>query len=112
MSRLWRLLMCVVTWGCIPGSELRADPLDEWVIRPPPFSLQLFDIIYAKGLFVAVGKDYDGGLPRLLVSPTGSSWTRQITGSQMTMRSLAYGNGLFVAVGTLDSDCCRTPGVV
>src|SRR5678816_1059274 len=113
MSRLSQLLMCVVTWFAFAcQGEIRADALDQWFIRPPPFPLTLFDVIYAQGQFLAVGVDLDGGLSRLIASQNGSNWTRYITGSQMTMRSIAYGNGTFVAVGTIDSDCCRTPGVV
>jgi hypothetical protein len=86
--------------------------LDQWTIRPRPFPLTLFDVIYAQGQFLAVGVDLDGGIPRLIASQNGSNWTRYVTGSQMIMRSIAYGNGTFVVVGTVDSDCCRVPGVV
>jgi hypothetical protein len=66
----------------------------------------LADIIYAAGRFVAVGALNDAAGVRSLAftSTDGSTWTERPTSSR-AWKSLAYGNGLFVAVGdhTIDT---------
>jgi hypothetical protein len=47
---------------------------------------------------VAVG---EGGT--ILTSPDGVSWTRQTSGMRSWLSSVTYGNGLFVAVGLVDT---------
>lgn len=61
------------------------------------------DIHHAAGLFVAVGFDYDFAAPAgwrgiIHTSPDGLAWTRRLfTGAPL--RGIAYGGGVFVAVG-------------
>src|SRR5258707_174653 len=82
-----------------------ADALDQWITRTSPIPVKLFDVTYAAGQFVAVGRETNVfGLPRLLVSSNGSNWVRQISNARDTLRGITYGKGLFVAVGTPDFD--------
>jgi hypothetical protein len=66
----------------------------------------LADIIYAAGRFVALGALYDAAGVRSLAftSTDGITWTERPTASR-AWKSVAYGNGLFVAVGdhTIDT---------
>jgi hypothetical protein len=50
-------------------------------------------VTYGNGTFVAVG---DGGT--ILTSPDVASWTQRTSGGQ-SLYGVAYGKGLFVAVG-------------
>jgi len=96
----------------IAAPASRADALDQWITRTSPIPVKLFDVTYAAGQFVAVGRETnDFGLPRLLVSSNGSNWVRQISNARDTLRGITHGKGLFVAVGTPDFDG-SLPGVV
>ena len=78
----------------------RADALDQWMTRTSPVPVSLYDIVYAKGLFVAVGQDTNTHIARLIVSSNGMDWTRFASFAPFTPRAITYGsNGLFVAVG-------------
>jgi hypothetical protein len=50
-----------------------------------------------EGLWVAVAACCDGGTSRVMTSPDGEIWTAQ-TAIEVEWRSVAYGNGLWVAV--------------
>jgi hypothetical protein len=59
--------------------------------------LDLFDVTYANGIFVACGWDYAQGR-NLYSSADGINWTRH--SSRITdLYRVIYGNGLFVAIG-------------
>lgn len=76
------------------------DPLDTWHWRNPlPQGNDLNGIVYANGLYVAVG---DAGT--ILTSKDRITWTTQtlVSGTDATkfaLNAVTYGNGLFVAVG-------------
>jgi hypothetical protein len=73
-----------------------------WVKQQPEVGgATLRDVIFANGLFVAVGAFgfYEG--EDVFTSPDGVTWTRRATGntSGATLSGVAFGNGLLVAVG-------------
>src|SRR5687767_14011364 len=81
----------------------RADALDQWMTRPSPVPVSLYDVVFAKCLFVAVGSDTNTGFPCLSVSSNGLDWNRFASFAQFTPRALTYGrNDLFVGVGRAD----------
>ena len=93
----------------------RADALDQWMTRTTPVPvLTIHEVIYAKGLFVAVASGAKPGEPRLIVSSNGVDWVRFVSFAQFSLRSITYGsNGLFVAVGRTDIyDGTTRPGII
>jgi hypothetical protein len=77
-----------------------ADPLDTWNVRNSSFTSDLYGIVYANGLYVAVGNngtvatstDQVHWTVRTVVSSTGLT--------EPALKAVTFGNGLFVAVGT------------
>ena len=101
--------LCFLTFILAPDGAI-ADALDQWMTRTSPVPVILQDVVYAQGLFVAVGTDTNTGTPRLIVSSNGLDWIRFASFAQFTPRALAYGsNGLFVGVGR--ADLCIERGV-
>ncbi|MDH7503230.1 MAG: hypothetical protein QHJ82_11050, partial [Verrucomicrobiota bacterium] len=58
-------------------------------------TLDLLDVTFGGGLFVAVGE-----VGTVLTSTDGTTWISRSTGRMETLRSITWGNGRFVAVGT------------
>lgn len=56
------------------------------------------DLIFAGGKFVAVGSSTTTNTFQAMTSADGTHWERATTPSGMSMRSVAYGNGRYVAV--------------
>jgi hypothetical protein len=54
----------------------------------------LGSVVYANGQFVALS---NGG--NIVTSADGITWIQHPSGTQQGLTSIAYGNGLFVAVG-------------
>jgi hypothetical protein len=79
------------------ASPVSADPLDVWQWRNPlPQGRGLFQVVYAQGRYVAVGSE---GV--VLISTNAIDWSVRklelpVVGALL---SIAYGNGMFVAVG-------------
>lgn len=68
-----------------------------WTSQTTPPGKAWTDITYGGGLFVAVGILGAGSTQRIMTSPDGITWTlRTHTASQPI--SVAYGNGVYVAV--------------
>lgn len=63
----------------------------NWTWRNSSVGFRLYDIVYANGLFVAVGA---GGI---LTSPDGVNWSLRNAGAITSANGVTYGNGLFVA---------------
>lgn len=85
------------------SSELFGHALDQWQIRNTNSATA---IVYANGLFVAVGPS-----GKILSSTNGANWTIQNSGVSLDLRGIAYGTPLlgspmFVAVG--DNGCILT----
>ena len=67
----------------------------NWTPRTHPDNIRTYDLIFANGLFVAIGS---GDFSRVYTSPDGITWTKR-TAPSGTWRSITYGDGLFVVVG-------------
>ena len=67
---------------------------------------QLFDVVYGDNRFVAVG-----GRGAIYSSPDGLTWNEETSGlsREFFLRSVTYGNGMFVAVGDLSSSARSLP---
>lgn len=94
-------------WVCV-GEAVGGDAalftstdLTTWTERPNPSNYNLKDVIFANGLFVAVGGSYSS--PMLLTSPDGIAWTARTSNARGILASVAHGNGRFVAVGERES---------
>jgi hypothetical protein len=71
------------------------DPLDRWTQRNPlPQNQSLFDTAYGNGTFVSVGER--GSITR---STNGIDWTATQTTGEAPLSGVAFGSGVFVAVG-------------
>ena len=91
-SVIWVFAMPLCAF--LGGTSGRAmDALDIWLLRAAPSHSSL-GITYGKGMFVAVGR---GGT--ILTSTTGVAWTNQVSGTDLSLQDVIFGNGLFVAVG-------------
>ena len=55
-------------------------------------------VVYGNGLFVAVSSDW-----KVMTSPDGISWTGQTVPASVSMRSVTFADGIFVAVGVSGS---------
>ncbi len=71
----------------------------NWTLLSCGLSGSVNDIVFAQGLFVAVGAQL-GFTPGFIVtSPDGTNWTARVTNHTVGFGGVAYGNGRFVAVG-------------
>jgi hypothetical protein len=86
----------------VSRSNAKADPLDDWEWRlPEPTGDDLYAVIFANNLFVAVGSN-----GTLITSVDALTWTHQQSNTKEPILEIAYGNGMFVALtpgGTLSS---------
>ncbi|MFO1476719.1 MAG: hypothetical protein U1F98_08715 [Verrucomicrobiota bacterium] len=61
---------------------------------------ELYDVVQAKGLFIAAGglsptQTFSGGQGVILSSPDARVWTRRVLSTAGPIRSIAYGQGMF-----------------
>ncbi|HSU54970.1 MAG TPA: hypothetical protein VLT36_13005, partial [Candidatus Dormibacteraeota bacterium] len=82
--------------GFIQTSEDGTDWTDRRSLNS--FLLNLYDVTFANGTFVAVGYDYYFGT-NLFHSTNGIHWFGEGNPNVGNMYGVTYGNGLFVAVG-------------
>ncbi len=68
----------------------------KWSTTAPVADRQWVDVGYGNGLFVAVAQG--SGTDRIMTSPDGVNWTLR-THSTSSLKSITYGNGIFVAAG-------------
>ncbi|HXP63797.1 MAG TPA: hypothetical protein VN829_25040 [Dongiaceae bacterium] len=87
------LLSCLLLCLAPPRLGAQSDPLDQWTSHSVAYGSD--GVAYGDGQFVAVG----GGT--ILASTDGANWTlrAEIYGAPL-LEDVAYGNGLWVAVGT------------
>ncbi len=100
----WRLmralLLTAVLAALFPAMPAAAD---SGYTLPP--SARLCAVAYGNGAYVVAGSYYDttagtsGTL--FLTSPDGSTWTAQPTIDNVAITDIAFGNGMFVAVGRM-----------
>ncbi len=92
--RLVFFLAPIVLWPLAAA----ADPLDQWHWRNPlPTANRVNAMIYANGRFMGVDS---GG--EILTSTNGLDWTIRDCGYSCGLDGIAFGNGLYVAVGCQD----------
>ena len=79
-----------------------------WVFQAAPGAGGLSRVAYGGGYFAAVGEEPQYGVGygqvrgslTVLTSADGVTWAqRPVSGMQMSLKAIAYGNGHFVAVG-------------
>jgi hypothetical protein len=58
-----------------------------------PGSSEYSDVVYAEGLFVAVGEN-----GQIATSPDGENWTARTSGTTADFLRIEYGNGVFIAM--------------
>lgn len=73
-------------------------------VTSPTSGSTWLDVIYANGLYVAVGT---GSSNNLMTSPDGNTWTLQ-TVTNIGMRTIRFGNGVFVIAGNNGSNSILT----
>ena len=71
----------------------------QWAVRSAYDGsvLDLYDVTFGNGLFVAVGWDYYNG-QNIYTSTNGVNWVKHVT-TISNLHGVTYGGGLFVAVG-------------
>jgi hypothetical protein len=94
------LIVGVGNWGTIMTSTNLTT--DRWVKSPNGTNTSTLNAItYGNGLFVVATGDSPDGISfnRFLTSPDGTNWSTQAYGntSGRSAKTIAYGNGLFVA---------------
>lgn len=128
ISLTWTERSCnraVTLWDVAFGNGLyvavgNADGTDAYIITSPdaitwteranPKNVALHGVRYLNGLWIAVG-DYDGSDTYIVTSPDGITWTERANPgtANKTLKSIAYGAGLYVAVGF---DATGTLGII
>ena len=94
------LFVAAGTTGFTPAAAiLTSSDGTNWTQQTvPPFWGYLTGLTYGKGRFVAVGRDiYTFGIA--VSSEDGTNWMAQSFGGGHYLQDVAYGGGLFVAVG-------------
>jgi hypothetical protein len=87
--------------GPIQGVVLTSSDGLIWVNRPVPARARLNSVIYAAGLYVAVGGDSqvkDSGV--ILVSTNGIDWSERPFSPRTPLTKVVFGNGVFAATGS------------
>ena len=80
--------------GMIQPQSGLAEPLDHWHLKPPLAEGHSLRIFHGNGIFVVVGE-----AGTLYTSSDGDTWTWRSSGTNRSLRDVAYGGGTFVAVG-------------
>ena len=97
-------------WVSIGGTNLAQSSPDgiTWTSRTITIS-SCQKVIFANGLFVAVGGDGTNGL--ISTSPDGITWTLRHTGAaaSVTYSDIAWNGTLFCATGSAVSACATSP---
>lgn len=76
--------------------------LSNWVKRVSATSNDLFAVVFAEGIFVAVGQ-------KIVISTDGTAWTQ---GPEVApLRAITFGNGRFVAAGPNGVSASSTNGL-
>jgi hypothetical protein len=89
----------------VGGTTNRATILNSpdglnWTSQPGATNFStLYAVTFAQNLFVAVGRTNGSRSPTILTSPDGLAWTPQSSPASNHLHAIAFGNGLYVAVG-------------
>lgn len=88
-----RLLLVALCLNSSSSTAFAEGP--NWFFRyPAPAAGDLHDVVYAQGLFVAVG---DHGV--ILTSADGVTWTQQASETDVRLNTVTYGEGVFLVGG-------------
>ena len=94
------VLVTVGTSGSQPPLAYSADGGVTWSTYTPSPNAGANDIAFGAGRFVAVRNRFGALNDSLLTSTTGTSWSVASTGiNNRGWYGIAYGNGIFVAIG-------------
>jgi hypothetical protein len=94
MKRLQQHLAVLIFFSILGGNlALAQNPLKFHWRNPLPQGHDLYDVVYAKGVFVAVGQG------TILTSTNGSDWNSAKNIPIDWFSSVVFGNGQFVACG-------------
>ena len=114
LARLWAMASAAMGFFCFMTAGLRCDAQDNWNNRGTFSNLFFVGITHGNGLFVAVGYENKGGAANagaIMTSPNGIAWTRHDPGTADDLRSVTWGDGMFVAVGSLGRILTSADGV-
>ena len=79
------------------GTIITSSDGVSWTTNNSGVADYLLSVVFAHGIFVAVGGDY-GLTSTILTSTNGIDWQSQNSGITFTLQNVSYGNGTFVAV--------------
>ena len=88
------LLVIFFLFPALALADSPAESLDRWQGKYPFSRGTPFRICYVKGTFVAAGESGS-----LYTSSDGEEWKERSSGTDRSLRDVAYGGGTFVAVG-------------
>lgn len=102
----------------LPVKTPSGSPLDNWhQIASAPLT-EIHGLAYGNGRYVAIGGGYsEGDCPRqnlkgsVATSTDGQRWIKQFPITSETLNGVAFGNGLFVTVGTKGAVLTSTNGL-
>jgi hypothetical protein len=89
--------------SCPGGIMTSTDGINWTGLASPDADTSWQGITYANGQFVAVGSNLGGSGKRVMTSPDGLNWTAQTSAPNKNWLSVAYGNGVYVAVAATAS---------
>lgn len=97
------LVAALLVLAALPGAAQAAADL-AWTSRTAPSSQEWMSIAYGNGRFVAVADGLSTSTgSRVMTSADGITWTAQTSiDDTVGWRSVTFGAGLFVAVGTFN----------
>jgi hypothetical protein len=102
------LFMMVMSAICVPSTygAVAYGTGHGWVVRSPlPAGVEVYDVVYAKGTFVAVGAG------AAMTSEDGINWDVSTIAGRPTLVEVEYLNNQFVAVGLWGVIVTSTDGV-
>ncbi len=81
-----------------------------WTNHNPSFGngYWIYGLTFANGLFVAVGGSRAGSI--ILTSTNGTNWVSRNSGPRSDLKSITYGGGMFLVVGTYSRILTSTDG--
>jgi hypothetical protein len=86
------------TYQSLANQIMTSPDGENWTAQTAPNLRSLSSVTYGNGLFVAVSSTQYDNLTSVITSPDGVTWTERTT-PYAYWQSVAYENGIFVAVG-------------
>ena len=82
----------------------------NWMARNQ-HSVLMNAVVYAGGQYVSVGSAPLGGSSHIFTSPDGMVWTQRVSSISQRLNGVAYGQGLYVAVGDAGTILSSSDGI-